>query len=283
MDELTCVFDPLSKRWDSREISVDPEFRCGLGRVRVMRVRDGLIGVRAGAVAWERLRTEPVGLVYLGSDGDHDFCVIDDDGAEMADLDFIDVRAGVADLDNADIQLVWPALALTAWHRRALFCERCGSALESANYGRKRVCANGHEVFARMDPAVIMGIINGAGELLVARNRRWPVGRISVLAGFVEAGETFEAAVRREVWEEAGVHVGAVEYAGSQPWPFPRSMMVAFYGYTADREVRPDGDEIVEAFFIGKDELRARVDAGELSLPSAASVGRALVMHWLCG
>lgn len=147
---------------------MDPEFRCGLGRVRVMRVCDGLIGVRAGAVAWERLRTEPVGLVYLGSDGDHDFCVIDDDGAEMADLDFIDVRAGVADLDNADIQLVWSALALTAWHRRALFCERCGSALESANYGRKRVCENGHEVFARMDPAVIMGIINGAGSCL------WP-------------------------------------------------------------------------------------------------------------
>ncbi|WP_216382611.1 NAD(+) diphosphatase [Arcanobacterium phocae] len=289
MDELTRAYDPLKERWYSRDLWMSVGNEIDPTRAVVARVCDGKIALRTGHVAWFPVADVVSHWCYLASDADHDYFVIDDDGLdecsdEVSELvSYVDIRQLMSDLPTDEMTLVWSALALTAWHRRARFCEVCGEPLTAVDWGRKRVCPNNHIVFPRTDPAVIMGVLDPADRLLVARNARWPQGRISVLAGFVEAGESLEEAVRREVREEVGIDVDDVRYVGSQPWPFPRSLMMAFYGWTQERTPRPDTEEIAEAFFVDRDELRERVASGELTLPAAASVGRALIEHWLGG
>jgi len=131
-------------------------------------------------------------------------------------------------LSDADAGLLTTATALLTWHSAAGFCPRCGRSNEPTPAGWTRVCPQGHEEFPRTDPAVIVLVHDGADSIVLARQPIWPQGRMSVLAGFVEAGESLEGTVVREVLEEVGVHVTEVSYLASQPWPFPRSLMVGF-------------------------------------------------------
>lgn len=160
-------------------------------------------------------------------------------------------------LSDTDAGLFTTATALLTWHAAAPFCPRCGERSTPRPAGWSRVCPNDHEDFPRTDPAVIVLVHDGADSIVLARQPIWPPGRVSVLAGFVEAGESLEAAVVREIGEEVGLRVRDVQYLGSQPWPFPRSLMVGFAA-RADRtdELRPRVGEIESARWVDRATVR---------------------------
>ncbi|MFC3690421.1 NAD(+) diphosphatase [Aquipuribacter hungaricus] len=195
-----------------------------------------------------------------------------------------DLRGLGALLPDTDAGALTEAVALQHWHRDNPRCPRCGSATTVVAAGHERSCpVDGTTQHPRHDPAVIMTVTDPAGRLLLGHQGRWPDGRYSAFAGFVEPGESLEQAVARELLEEAGVTATTVEYLGSQPWPFPASLMVAFHAETEDTEAVPDGSEITEVRWFDRDGLRAAVAAGEITVPPAVSVARRLVERWLGG
>jgi NAD+ diphosphatase len=200
-----------------------------------------------------------------------------------------DVALGLDDLDTG---LLTTAVALQQWHQRHPRCPRCGAPTVPAQAGWTRVCAeDSSEHFPRTDPAVIMLITDDEDRCLLARGPAWPEGRLSVLAGFVEAGESAEAAVVREVAEEVGLAVRNIRYMGSQPHPFPASLMLGFCAEVdGDPTLHPDSEEIVQAGWFTRDQVRAAADwgeepleaAGELrALPTRMSIARQLIDSWL--
>ncbi len=227
---------------------------------------------------------------YLGRDGEHYYfgCDITDlvPSDDVLPADFPQLRPvrlwahEWADLDTA---LAVGAVAILNWRRVTHFCPRCGEELEQRFTGWDMACPAGHQVFPRIDPAVIMAIHDPDDRLLLGRNSAWGPGRYSVLAGFVEAGETLEAAVRREVFEETHIRVDRVDYYGSQPWPFPRSLMLAFDGWTeqGESELAVDGKEMAHAHFFARDEFCQQLRAGEIRMPTPTSVAASLVQAWL--
>ncbi|GAA2748858.1 NAD(+) diphosphatase [Amnibacterium kyonggiense] len=223
----------------------------------------------------------PVGTVVLGAVYDR----------PPVDGEWADLRLDGARLSARDAGLFAELLGLANWHRTAGFSPRSGASTVVGRGGWVRhpdgfeAEASGEHVFPRTDAAVIMGVVDGRDRLLLARNQAWPERRVSVLAGFVEPGESFEAAVRREVQEEVDVRVGACEYLGSQPWPFPASVMVGFIARTEEPgevELRPDGEEIREARWWSRDDLRTAAGT-ELLLPGRTSIARAIIEHWYGG
>jgi NAD+ diphosphatase len=198
------------------------------------------------------------------------------EGAEPADL-----RRTGAVLSDRDAGLFTLAAALQNWHATHAFCPRCGARTAPASAGHMRICeAEGTEHFPRTDPAVIM-VVHDDERILLASGARWPDRRVSILAGFVEPGESLEQAVAREVREEVGVLVGDCRYLGSQPWPLPRSLMLGFFARADGRqEPRVDGDEIRIARWYTRAELRAATESGEIRLPGSVSIARQLIEHW---
>lgn len=206
--------------------------------------------------------------------------------------DTVDLRAGGATLSAADASLLATATALLGWHANAGYCSVCGAPTEAELTGWLRKCVrNGHQEYPRTDPAVICLVHDGADQVLLGRQPSWPEGRFSVLAGFVEAGESLEACVAREVGEEVGVAVTDVCYLGSQPWPFPRSIMLGFHA-TADATqpiVARDG-EIAEAHWFSRTQIRAALESGDwtgvaegerpLLLPGSVSIARGMLASW---
>jgi len=192
------------------------------------------------------------------------------------------VRDIGADLSAADAGLLAHAAALEQWHVRHPRCPLCGAATVVALAGHLRRCVDdGSEHHPRTDPAVIMQVIDLADRCLLGRQSTWPPGRMSTLAGYVEAGETLEHAVVREVFEEVGVWVDDVRYVASQPWPFPSSLMLAFTARATTTQLDVDGLEIAEARWFTRDELRSAVADGTLRLPMRASVAFYLIDGWL--
>jgi NAD+ diphosphatase len=143
------------------------------------------------------------------------------------------------------------------------------------------VCeVDGSEHYPRTDPAVIMAVVDGDDRLLLGRQAAWPDGRFSTLAGFVEPGESLEQAVRREVGEEVGVEIGAVDYLGSQPWPFPSSLMLGFVAQAKTVEIDRGDGEIAEARWFTREGLRDDVRHGRVLLSPPVSIARRLIEHW---
>lgn len=171
---------------------------------------------------------------------------------------------------------------LMFWHARHQFCGTCGSPTEMRDAGHMRTCLNPKcnlEHFPRTDPAVIM-LVHKGDKCLLATHGRLKKGTYSTLAGFVEPGETLEHAVRREVLEEAGIKVGEVRYAGSQPWPFPTALMMGFYATAESTEISLDDDELLDAQWFTRHDLR-NFSSNDRSLSSKDSIARCLIEGWL--
>lgn len=186
-------------------------------------------------------------------------------------------------LPRTDAALLAYARAIVSWHRRHRFCGRCGTPTEVAQGGHVRRCGSadcGSEHFPRTDPAIIVRVTD-EDRCLLARKRIWPAGTYSVLAGFVEPGESLTEAVAREVREETSIDVVDVRYHSSQPWPFPTSIMLGFTAVRAGGELRVDGNELEEARWFERHEVRAGLEQGRLRLPGQVSISRRLIQEWL--
>lgn len=237
--------------------------------------------------------SDAVNSAYLGSDSQFSYVAIDagDKSDELLGqldqkLDFSEITWGSprvigANLTAAETGLLTTALALMQWHRRNRHCPHCGSVTVPIESGWVRFCATDRsQHFPRTDPAVIMAIIDAEDRILLGRGAAWPANRFSTLAGFIEPGETPENAVRREAYEESGIRVGDVEYRGSQPWPFPASLMLAYTGSALTTDITVDGVEMLDARWFSRAEFARVVANEEIILPGRASVARALIEDW---
>jgi NAD+ diphosphatase len=195
----------------------------------------------------------------------------------------VGLREAAPVLSDADAGLLAYAQQLVHWRRTHRFCGTCGQPTAAEDAGHVRVCPEGHQAHPRTDPVVIMLVADG-DRVLLGRQPSWPAGRYSALAGFVEPGETLEAAVAREVREEAGVQVADVRYRFSQPWPFPASLMLGFQARYAGGEVAADEAELEDARWFTREQLQAA--AGEapdavVKLPPPLAIARRLIDAWL--
>ncbi|MEM8577686.1 MAG: NAD(+) diphosphatase [Pseudomonadota bacterium] len=191
---------------------------------------------------------------------------------------FAELRRVMTWLTPRDAELAATAKAVMGWHASHRFCARCGAESVAAQGGWQRTCpaCSAHH-FPRTDPVVIMLITHG-NSVLIGRSPGWPDAMYSLLAGFVEPGETLEAAVRREVLEEAGVRVGHVEYLSSQPWPFPASLMFGCRGYAESTQITIDPAEIEDAMWVTREEM-AQAFAG--AHPRLAPARKGAIAHFL--
>jgi len=280
--------DWLARAWD------DPA-------TRVLVVEDGQALARIGDGAAELVFVSP----EQAPDGDRFLLGVDsgdvayfgvgaspsaaESGAPSADVGLdgaVPVRlAGLREagtlLSDRDAGLLTHAVALANWHAVAGFCSRCGAPTRPEMAGHSRRCtADASEHFPRCDPAVIMLVTDPDDRCLLARNAQWPKRRVSVLAGFVEPGESAEQAVAREVREETGVIVSSVSYAASQPWPMPHSLMLGFRAEAVTTDISVDAEEIEEAAWYGRENLRSALVSGDLVMPPSLSISRWLIETW---
>ena len=232
-------------------------------------------------------------LVFLGIAEGRPFFAVDASGSAAlhAASEPFDARTLAPLLPAGEAAILGEARSLIDWHARHRFCAQCGSPTRVTAAGWVRRCPEckaSH--YPRSDPVAIMLVVRGERALL-GRNRRRPGNRFSCLAGFMEPGETLEEAVRREVKEESGILVGRVRYLACQPWPFPSSLMMGFLCEGLSEEITVDPDELAEARWFGRGEIRAMAqraatgpdDPTELSIPGPVAIAHHLCRRWSCG
>jgi NAD+ diphosphatase len=263
---------------------------------QVIAVRDGRVRIAGGDLdSVALLRVPPSEIVeatwaLLGRDA-HGAAVLlavlqpEADSVDTApDETWLGLRDLGARLSSDDTELLIEALALGGWLRDAPFCPACGGGTELRQAGWSRRClVCGREHFPRTDPAVIVAVESADGErLLLGANANWGGRMYSCFAGFTEAGESLESTVHRELEEESGVRLASLRYVSSQPWPFPRSLMLGFRAVVLDEnDVRPDGEEIIDARWFTRDEIgTALAGEGPVGLPGPSSIARALIVSW---
>jgi NAD+ diphosphatase len=262
-------------------------------RSRVLVVSDGQALVReaAGRVDLVLVPPEqaPSGIRFLLGQDEDEVVYFGVSGVLPADAG-PGVRAGSlrevgALLPDRDAGLLTHAVALANWHATHTHCPIDGTPTVPDPGGHSTRCpADGTEHFPRTDPAVIMLVTDPDDRCLLARNAAWPGRRVSILAGFVDPGESAEQAVIREVAEETGITVTNVRYLGSQPWPMPQSLMLGFRADApAGQEIAVDHDELAEAHWYSRDGLLASVQARELGLPPPVSIARRIIEAWYGG
>ncbi len=205
---------------------------------------------------------------------------------------FLDIRKPAPHLMGADAAIAAYALGVCYWHQQNKFCSRCGNPNDVHNGGHMRKCTQsgcGKEVFPRINPAVIMlvELLNpddGIAKCLLGRHEKLPAGVYSTLAGYVEISETLEEAVAREVYEEAGINICSTQYIGSQPWPFPASLMLGYRAQTTQQQLNVDFDELEDAAWFSVEEIRQfgeYDDYDKRALPRKDSIARSLIESWL--
>lgn len=239
------------------------------------------------ALVWDEQPVLPQGAVFLGEADGVPYAAVRGERALTVNGRHVDMWAGLRalapDLGDLDAGLLAEAIGVLEWHQRNRFSPLSGAAttIERAGWSQ-RDPATGVEIFPRTDPAVIMLVHDGADRVVLGRQAVWPPGRFSILAGFVEPGESAEAAVVREVAEEVGLCVTDVRYVTSQPWPFPQSLMLGFLARVEGADtLRPDLAEIEEARWFTREELRA--GAGPAALPPPVSIARHILDRWVDG
>jgi NAD+ diphosphatase len=231
-------------------------------------------------------------VILLGRTSEATYFALDiselSEDAVMGIGEFVDLRSIGQVTPQRDGALMAYARGLSHWHERHRFCGRCGAPTATEAAGHQRRCTNPScalQHFPRLDPAVIMRITHHHpryGErILLARQANWSPGMHSVLAGFVETGETLEAAVARETYEEASLHIENIRYFASQPWPFPSSLMLGFTAEATHDDFSLDPTELESARWLTKDELRQSPEDDHFRLPRADSISRRLIEDWL--
>ncbi len=258
--------------------AVGPALGRAGGATRGLVLR-GPVEADAGLAPWFLGRREGVAYlaVQLPPEEDQPVPIPDD-------ADWVDLREVGADLDDTDAGLLTTATALAGWHRGHRHCPRCGARTLVVLGGWVRRCPqDGSEHHPRTDPAVIMSVVDDADRIVLGTGVAWQEGRVSVLAGFVEAGETMEAAVVREVREEVGIEVSELVYRGNQPWPYPGSLMLGFRARAVTTDLVPDPGELRYAGWFSREELADGVRSGTLTLPTPASIARRLIEDWFGG
>jgi NAD+ diphosphatase len=219
----------------------------------------------------------PDRAVYLGHDAEGPWFAL------RTEVEQPDAVLNSADLDPVQSRVMMASVAALNWQDTARHCEWCGGTMETRIGGFSAVCADcGRESFPRMDPAAIVGVLNDDDELFLARQPTWPPKFYSILAGFVEAGESCENAVVREVYEESQLQIVKLRYFGSQPWPFPRSLMLGFVALGKGVGA-VDGEELESGSWVSREHCEAKVATGELILPGPASIARRIVDAWRSG
>ena len=236
----------------------------------------------------DRFRIEGNSLAYIssGAEGERYFLGLDKNGTPF----FVAHRtasskefpAEYQTLNALEVGAAVHALALSQWHDAHRKCAKCGADTRSISGGAVRKCTScDADHHPRTDPAVIVLVKDERDRILLGRQKAWPPKRFSTFAGFVEPGESFESTVIREVGEECGGTVSSMRYLGSQPWPFPASLMIAYEAQISNPEaVKEDGEEIEEIIWLDRETLKTKVAAEELLLPPKVSVARAMIESW---
>lgn len=280
--ELFCFARPQHDRRSDLRVDGDGVARAWKDpRSRVLVVGRKHVATDGGALRWVEPGDAPEGeRIYLGESGGRTYFAV---GVEDVDDAFgpATLRESAPGLSDTDAGLVVHAVGVANWHRTHGFCANCGHRTVAAHGGHLRVCpACERQHFPRTDPAVIMLITDPDDRALLGRHPSWPEGRYSTLAGFLEPGESLEDAVRREVHEETAVRVGDIRYAANQPWPFPASLMVGFFGDAETAEVQVDGEEIEHARWFTREEVTELSKSWDLALPGTLSISRWLIQQW---
>ena len=201
--------------------------------------------------------------------------------SEKKEKKFSDLRTLNPLLEDIDLALLTTSKGLFYWHRNNKFCSFCGSSSIPDNLGHSRICTNCNKrIFPRIDPAVIM-LITHKNFCLLGRQRSWPEGMHSTLAGFVEQGETLEQAVERETFEEAGIKIENIKYQYSQPWPFPSSIMLGYRAESKNKKLNINFDELEKADWYSKEFLRSSPENNSFRMPGRISIARMLIEEWL--
>jgi NAD+ diphosphatase len=248
------------------------------------RARTVLLSPRGVWMEDRRLVLVPPGdsAVFLGLAGGVPLFATDVGDEEPARGAPAGLREAATELPADQAGLAAYAASLLSWHRRHRFCANCGRPTQPRDAGHERQCpACGAQHFPRTDPVVIVRVTDGA-RLLLGRKPRWPEGRYSVLAGFVEPGESLEDAVRREIHEEAGVEVVSTSYLASQPWPFPSSLMLGFHAVAESGEPQPTDVELADVRWFEPREVEdAAAGRSAVLLPPVFTIARRLINGWL--
>jgi NAD+ diphosphatase len=263
------------------ELRTDPAALAELlKRSKVLSVSAGKISADVAVGQLTYPGNQSAEIYFLGIDRATDTPYFAAHVAESEDL--VSLREIGAALSPLEIGLALHAVALSNWHTSHPMCSKCGGATSSSLGGAVRVCAQCEaQHHPRTDSAVIVLVRDIDDRILLGRQAVWPEGRFSTFAGFLEPGETFEQCVSREVFEESGVTVSQIHYLGSQPWPFPASIMISFEAVINDpAAARPDGEEIVEVCWYSRAQLRAAMEDGSLLLPPMISVARKMIERW---
>lgn len=236
----------------------------------------GTLGV-PGESSWDASQ-----FILLGEFRSHACFAVEMPGEEPPSLEptlqFQDLRLVAGELPQEEAGVLAYARAMIHWRRQHRYCGRCGSPMSAIQAGHVLRCTNGAcgaQQFPRIDPAIIVLVTDGERALL-GRQASWAPGRYSTIAGFVEPGESLEDAVAREVHEETGVQIDAVEYHSSQPWPFPSSLMLGFMAHASRTQIRRIDDELEDALWV----TRGEIARGAIALPTTHSISFRLIEDW---
>jgi NAD+ diphosphatase len=280
--ELRTNSEELSRLWGRAKIL---HFSSGKFRVK----KDHAIDFQSASEIEVMRKSKifaPGEELFLGIDNNVPYFAWCSDAVDFESFELLEdyqTLRGLGDyLNELEMGLAIHSQAIANWHHSHPHCSRCGALTDSANGGSLRKCSvDGSEHYPRTDGAVIVLVNDSQDRVLLGRQKIWPDNRFSCFAGFVEPGESFEQTVLREVSEESGIELKQISYLGSQPWPFPASIMISFAAIALNPDsALADGEEIVEVRWLTREEMKSSIANQSLTLPPSMSVARKMIEFW---